>query len=196
MKKILALLSLLACQLGTAQATAVISNVSYTDRSITFTATGDLTGYATPTEAYYLNQFSIIYTGNLYNNSSYQINQYTGTLFSNATESLGNTGGFPSTSNNYTWIQVSGDYNLQFSGTPFTVSWDTAKLNTSGTGEFQFVWGNGSGSTSNFHTFLSSVAVTDGTVSAVPEPETYAMLLAGLGLLGFMTRRKSGKKAA
>ncbi|MBL8501504.1 MAG: FxDxF family PEP-CTERM protein [Nitrosomonas sp.] len=28
------------------------------------------------------------------------------------------------------------------------------------------------------------------TVAAVPEPETYAMLLAGLGLLGFMIRRK------
>ena len=28
------------------------------------------------------------------------------------------------------------------------------------------------------------------TVSAVPEPETYAMLLAGLGLLGFMARRR------
>jgi hypothetical protein len=29
-----------------------------------------------------------------------------------------------------------------------------------------------------------------GTVSAVPEPETYAMLLAGLGLMGFVVRRK------
>lgn len=33
-------------------------------------------------------------------------------------------------------------------------------------------------------------AVRDGDVAAVPEPETYAMLLAGLGLLGFTTRRK------
>ena len=31
--------------------------------------------------------------------------------------------------------------------------------------------------------------------SAVPEPETCTMLLAGLGLMGFMARRKSGKKA-
>jgi len=35
----------------------------------------------------------------------------------------------------------------------------------------------------------SSVAVP--TVSAVPEPDAYAMLLAGLGLVGFMARRKS-----
>lgn len=33
-------------------------------------------------------------------------------------------------------------------------------------------------------------------VSAVPEPETYAMLLAGLGLVGFVGRRKAAKKAA
>jgi hypothetical protein len=34
------------------------------------------------------------------------------------------------------------------------------------------------------------------TVSAVPEPETYGMLMAGLGMLGFMARRKAAKKSA
>ena len=37
---------------------------------------------------------------------------------------------------------------------------------------------------------LRNLAVT--AVSAVPEPETYAMLLAGLGLIGFLGRRRSG----
>src|SRR5450830_1959721 len=32
-----------------------------------------------------------------------------------------------------------------------------------------------------------------GLVSAVPEPETYAMLLAGLGMIGFMARRRKNK---
>lgn len=32
-------------------------------------------------------------------------------------------------------------------------------------------------------------------VSAVPEPETYGMLMAGLGLVGFVARRKAAKKA-
>ncbi len=35
-----------------------------------------------------------------------------------------------------------------------------------------------------------------GYVSAVPEPETYAMLLAGLGLMGFAARRKARRSAA
>lgn len=34
------------------------------------------------------------------------------------------------------------------------------------------------------------------TVAAVPEPETYAMMLAGLGLLGFMGRRRKQKETA
>lgn len=35
----------------------------------------------------------------------------------------------------------------------------------------------------------------DSAVSAVPEPETYAMLLAGLGILGAVTRRKNRKSS-
>ncbi len=34
------------------------------------------------------------------------------------------------------------------------------------------------------------------SVTAIPEPETYAMLLAGLGLLGFAMRRRKQKQAA
>ncbi len=38
----------------------------------------------------------------------------------------------------------------------------------------------------------STLAVRDGnSIGVVPEPETYAMLLAGLGLLGFTARRRS-----
>lgn len=36
----------------------------------------------------------------------------------------------------------------------------------------------------------SNLLLDDITINAVPEPETYAMLLTGLGLIGFAARRK------
>ncbi len=40
--------------------------------------------------------------------------------------------------------------------------------------------------------YFKNLVLTDANgVTAVPEPESYAMLLAGLGLLGFMRRRKA-----
>ncbi|MCZ8077133.1 MAG: FxDxF family PEP-CTERM protein, partial [Paucibacter sp.] len=32
-------------------------------------------------------------------------------------------------------------------------------------------------------------------ISAVPEPQTYALLLGGLGLVGFVARRRKGQQA-
>lgn len=42
------------------------------------------------------------------------------------------------------------------------------------------------------NTYTFTVTQTP-TVGVVPEPETYAMLLVGLGLIGFMTRHKIGR---
>lgn len=46
------------------------------------------------------------------------------------------------------------------------------------------------GSTNGAQFYLSSM-----TVAAVPEPETYAMLMAGLGVIGFISRRRKALKA-
>jgi hypothetical protein len=42
----------------------------------------------------------------------------------------------------------------------------------------------------------SAGAIYAGAVAAIPEPETYAMLLAGLGLMGAVVRRRSNRKAS
>ncbi|MEY8688988.1 MAG: PEP-CTERM sorting domain-containing protein [Leptothrix sp. (in: b-proteobacteria)] len=44
--------------------------------------------------------------------------------------------------------------------------------------------------TNSDHTPLTFSTMGVGSVAAVPEPETYAMLLAGLGVLGFTGRRR------
>jgi CBS domain containing-hemolysin-like protein len=41
---------------------------------------------------------------------------------------------------------------------------------------------------------LVSINTPNSTIAAVPEPETYAMLLAGLGLIGVMYRRRLTKR--
>ena len=44
-----------------------------------------------------------------------------------------------------------------------------------------------------FDNFSGAVIDNVSVMAAVPEPETYAMLLAGLGLMGFLRRRKAAK---
>ena len=43
--------------------------------------------------------------------------------------------------------------------------------------------------------FWHGFNVGSASVSAVPEPETYAMMLAGLGLMGAIARRRKAKQA-
>jgi hypothetical protein len=40
------------------------------------------------------------------------------------------------------------------------------------------------------------IGVYSGSIAAIPEPETYAMLLAGLGLMGAVVQRKSSRKTS
>lgn len=54
--------------------------------------------------------------------------------------------------------------------------------------------GLGDGLGIDFHNEGGKISLT--VITAVPEPETYAMLLAGLGLMGFMAYRRKLKEAA
>ena len=53
-------------------------------------------------------------------------------------------------------------------------------------------YGSGNGVTSGA---FQGLAIDDIKVNPVPEPETYAMLLAGLGVMGAMARRRKAKQA-
>jgi hypothetical protein len=45
------------------------------------------------------------------------------------------------------------------------------------------------------HFLIDDISLNSANISPVPEPETYAMLLAGLGLMGGMARRRKQKLA-
>ncbi|MEW6678678.1 MAG: PEP-CTERM sorting domain-containing protein [Pseudomonadota bacterium] len=53
-----------------------------------------------------------------------------------------------------------------------------------------FGYGGGSGMTSLYWDADATISLTYHYVAAVPEPETYALLLAGLGLVGWTARRR------
>ncbi|SEN31052.1 PEP-CTERM protein-sorting domain-containing protein [Duganella sp. CF517] len=195
MKKLIAIFALIASQLGNAQATAVVSDVAYEAKRISFTISGDLLGYAEPAGDYATNYLSILYTGNLFAATSSETNFYNGAITGGAgpEPSQGSTGGF-GLGYDFTWMilfQMTPE--SVFSGTPFSVSWYSPVLNPAGTGEIQFLWGNPSATTT---TMIQSFSVANGVVgapvTAVPEAETYALLLAGLSFIGFASRRRRG----
>ena len=81
----------------------------------------------------------------------------------------------------------------------FTTVWTLA--NPTDTFHYVSVQGVGSGALAPYFDFEDEIDAVAGltaegrTVGNIPEPETYAMLLAGLGLLGFAARRRKHKAA-
>ena len=187
MKKIFIAFAMCMAAMSAAQATAIVSNVSYTKNSLTFTETGDMSGYATP---FIPSEFGVVYGGNLMGAGSYQPNIFSGHLLSGDHLAGGNTGEF-GTGVRYTWFYDSGSV---FSGSPFSISWTKTQLNDLGTGTIDFIWGNGLYGSSAY-TVLNSVHVVDGIVEGetkVPEPSSVALL--AIALLGIVAVGKLNRK--
>ena len=88
-----------------------------------------------------------------------------------------------------------GGPNAAFGGASITVAGNVV-TGAEGNGVVQFTGTFSSISwTDTFENFYAFTVGVNGPIGAVPEPESYAMLLAGLGLLGFVARRRKQKAA-
>lgn len=110
-------------------------------------------------------------------------------VFGNATFSIDFDTVHDTISVPFTWIGGAVD-SIVFGNTIHSYDYNglTYTLST-----FGFMANGGNGDTVNetLHGFLSAAPTV--TVTPVPEPETYALMLAGLGLLGFIGRRRQAK---
>jgi len=166
--------------------------------------------------------FSALQVGqNMVTTNTYSSNTGSFTVsfdFYSSCNASNNCGGFLNTSA-AGWVASDTPFNgtNQFNGTPQfsdSATWKNASITFSGSStnaSFE-IWqnsthaqiANAQGTGASF--YIKDLVITDNsvgaanglvvtTVAAVPEPETYAMLLAGLGLIGAAVKRRKAKQA-
>ena len=87
----------------------------------------------------------------------------------------------------------SGGPSAEFGGSSITQSGNIVSgMEGNGTIEFSGSFSQLSWTTPNFENWYGFTVGIEGVAAVVPEPETYAMLVAGLGILGFAARRRRG----
>jgi hypothetical protein len=102
---------------ATANAAMLISNISYTSNSLTFTIDGDMSGYSEPVSDN--RTFSIVYGGDIFNEAlalSYTPHTISGELFDNIPMSPGNTGNW----NVIVWDPARGNQSFSWNHGGFT----------------------------------------------------------------------------
>ena len=90
----------------------------------------------------------------------------------------------------FSFGSLAGDVLMTTAGASAGNVWQqyTGLVNLSGPTDLIFT---AKGTSNSFGASIDNVSVT----AAVPEPETYAMLLAGLGLMGTIIRRRKANQA-
>jgi hypothetical protein len=97
--------------------------------------------------------------------------------------------------NTFTWQGLSTSSTIEFAGQTYS---KIHQVNPSLDSHLGFVMTNywGGDSTATVDATYRFSITTAASVAPIPEPETYAMMLAGLGLLGLVTRRRRLHQAA
>ena len=131
-------------------------------------------GMHTPTE---LTSFLVSY-GALYDEYFYFELDKISNLKATAKENFNRTS--PNNVSLYKWDTDENLGNFNFGAAP-----TSAYFNNLAAGNYFYEVSGG-----NYGTQIGQVTFSSTLISAVPEPETSAMLLAGLGLMGFMSRRR------
>jgi hypothetical protein len=163
--------------MGVSQATVVVTNASYTANSLTFTVSGDLTGYTLSGDF----RLGIRYNGDMITvpAETYKSNSWTGAIDGVAI-SGGNTGNFfTAVEEPYTWSNVDVFYPTTVVGTTIiTLTTSSDIFNTAATDTSMTLTAGNPGNT-------SAVSLAH---FAVPEPSSTALL--GLGGLALILRRR------
>lgn len=169
-----------------ADATFSYSDVAIHNGSVTFESDGDMTGYVAGLEPLFDNdQLSVRSKGDIWNGVlTYSPNVSSTSVFDAATiTDPGNTGTF-GTDMPYTWSHYI--YSLA-SATAFhrmaTVTFGDYYRDPYGSRILDFLLGNG-------NVYFEPVLLVSAVVDPVPVLETYMLLLAGIGLAGFVVRRR------
>ena len=182
---------MLVATAGQTQAALMVSGLSYTSNSVTFTVDGDMTGY-TPPPSFYVDQFSIQYSGDVYvGPSNFQANSWSMPVFDNRT--FGNPG-FTGINGGqaYSWSRYSSTLvGATATNRTITLTLPRADLDPNATNPiFTFVWGNGTPRTN------PTPIATISSNAPVPEPSTLAIFaLGGIGIVAGGIRRRRKQNA-